>query len=101
VGRKLKKDLEKLGIGVQFSNKLYTSIYYPRLYQASRKTVLTAMKQNGHLQYFIDIHRDSRRRNKTTVRLNGKDYARISFIIGSINPHWKENEKLALQLHRE
>jgi stage II sporulation protein P len=101
VGRKLKEELEQMGIGAQFSNKLYTGVYYPRLYQASRKTVLTAMKQNSNLQYFIDIHRDSRRRKKTTIRLNGKDYARISFIIGSINPHWQENKKLALQLHYE
>lgn len=64
VSRKLKEELEKMGIGTQFSNKLYTGVYYPRLYQASRKTVLTAMKQNGNLQYFIDIHRDSRRRKK-------------------------------------
>ncbi|BCU81863.1 stage II sporulation protein P [Polycladomyces abyssicola] len=101
VSRKLKEELEKMGIGTQFSNKLYTGVYYPRLYQASRKTVLTAMKQNGNLQYFIDIHRDSRRRKKTTIRLNGKDYARICFIIGALNPHWQENKKLALQLHDE
>jgi stage II sporulation protein P len=99
VGNRLKEDLDRIGIGAEFSNKQYTNVYYPRLYQASRQTVLTAVKENKSLKYFIDIHRDSRRRDQTTINIHGKPYARISFIIGGANPHWKENEQFAKKLH--
>src|SRR5690606_25924260 len=71
------------------------------LYQASRKTVVEAMKQNADLEYFIDVHRDSKRRNKTTRHINGKPYATIAFVVGTANDNWEENEKFAREVHNK
>jgi stage II sporulation protein P len=59
------------------------------------------MRQNQDLQYFIDIHRDSQRRDKTTTTIDGKPYARISFVIGTAHDNWEQNLKLARQLHNK
>lgn len=69
---------------------------YYQAYDMSRKTVVEAMGRNHDLQYFIDIHRDSRRRKYTTVTINGVDYARVAFIIGGENAKY---EKICSLLH--
>jgi stage II sporulation protein P len=61
--------------------------------------VQTAMTNNRDYHYFIDIHRDSQRRDKTTVTINGKSYAKVAFIIGGKNPNYEKNAKLAKELH--
>ena len=43
------------------------------------------------LKYFIDIHRDSITKDKTTVVINNKSYAKILFLIGLENPNYQEN----------
>ena len=50
-------------------------------------------KQNTYksLKYYIDIHRDSITKDKTTVIINNKSYAKILFLIGLENPNYQEN----------
>ncbi|MDN4594777.1 stage II sporulation protein P [Polycladomyces subterraneus] len=100
VGKRLGEELERLGIGTEVSTAHYKEPH-PKLYRSSRKTVLAAMRQNQDLQYFIDIHRDSQRRDKTTTTIDGKPYARISFVIGTAHEDWEQNLKLARQLHNK
>jgi stage II sporulation protein P len=100
VGKRLGEELERLGIGAEVSTAHYKEAH-PKLYRSSRKTVLAAMQQNQDLQYFIDIHRDSQRRDKTTTTIDGKPYARISFVIGTAHEDWEKNLKLARQLHNK
>jgi len=100
VGKRLGKELERLGIGAEVSTAHYKE-EHPKLYRSSRKTVLAAMRQNQDLQYFIDIHRDSQRRDKTTTTIDGKPYARIAFVIGTAHEDWEQNLKLARQLHNK
>ncbi|GER66955.1 stage II sporulation protein P [Weizmannia acidilactici] len=105
VGEKLAQDLEDRGIGATSSTtdiqKLLVQNHmdYTQSYQESRTVVEAAMKNDRDLQYFIDVHRDSRRRKDTTVEINGKSYAKIAFIIGGENPNWEKNAKLAEDLH--
>lgn len=100
VGQRLGQELERLGIGAEVSTAHYKDAH-PKLYQSSRKTVLLAMRENRELQYFIDIHRDSQRRDKTTITIDGKPYARIAFVIGTAHDGWEQNLKLARQLHNK
>lgn len=106
VGQKLAEEMEKRGIGAEESNvdiqkKLAEKgMKYYQSYDMSRETVVEAMAHNRDLQYFIDIHRDSRRRKYTTVTINGVDYARIAFIIGGENAKYEKNLQLATELHR-
>ena len=100
VGKRLGEELEKMGIGAEVYTKPFQA-KWNRLYQASRKTVVEAMNQNNDLKYFIDVHRDSKRRNKTTHHINGKPYATIAFVVGTANDNWEENEKFARQVHNK
>ena len=43
------------------------------------------------LKYFIDIHRDSLKKDKTTIVIDGKNYAKILFIVGLENNNYQEN----------
>ncbi|SMO50570.1 stage II sporulation protein P [Melghirimyces algeriensis] len=100
VGKRLGKELEERGIGAQ----VYTGGFdadWNQMYQASREKVVSAMKQNDDLQYFIDVHRDSQRREKTTTSIEGKKYARIAFVVGTAHPHWEKNERLVRKLHKK
>jgi stage II sporulation protein P len=105
VGEKLVEELEKRGIGAEVSKVDIEAelrkkgMKYYQAYDMSRKTVVEAMSRNHDLQYFIDIHRDARRRKYTTVTINGVDYARVAFIIGGENAKYEKNLQLATQLH--
>ncbi|MED5078110.1 stage II sporulation protein P [Geobacillus stearothermophilus] len=105
VGEKLMEELEKRGIGAQVNKTdieaelLKKGMTYTQAYNMSRQTVLAAMKQNRDLQYFIDIHRDARRRKYTTTTINGVDYARVAFIVGGENAEYEKNLQLATELH--
>lgn len=105
VGKYLQKQLEKQGIGTLHSNKDYSSTIkdynWNYSYKYSGDTVKEAMTGNDKLQFFFDIHRDSAKRQKTTVTINGKDYAKVYFIIGHRNPNWRDNEKFAAAIHEQ
>lgn len=105
VGEFLAKDLEEKGIGVEHSainaaEKLHEKgLDANSSYQYSRGLVQEAMAGNHDLTFTIDIHRDSLRRDKTTVTINNKSYARLDFIVGEANPNFKQNLELAKELH--
>ena len=50
-----------------------------------------AKKNNPTLKYYIDLHRDSLTRDKTTLTVDGKSYAKILFIVGLENSSYQEN----------
>ncbi|WP_274363229.1 stage II sporulation protein P [Paenibacillus thermotolerans] len=103
LGERLQKQLEKNGVGAIHSGKDYAgtikNFNYNYSYKYSQKTVREALAVNSELEYLFDIHRDSQTRKYTTKTINGKDYAQIYIIIGQGNPHWKQNEAFAEQVH--
>ncbi|WP_312473606.1 stage II sporulation protein P [Neobacillus sp.] len=105
IGDQLKTSLEGRGIGTFIdktdiqANLNKKGISYTRSYQESGSVVQAAMASNRDLQYLIDIHRDSQRKDKTTVTINGNSFAKLAFIIGGKNPNYEKNEKLARELH--
>lgn len=64
---------------------------YNYSYQASRMLMEDAKKNYPSVKYFIDVHRDSLERDKTTVSINGKDYAKTIFLIGLENAKYEAN----------
>lgn len=64
---------------------------YSYSYMASRILMEDAKKNNPTLTYFIDIHRDSLTKDKTTITINGKSYAKTIFLIGLENEKYLEN----------
>lgn len=103
VGDFLAKELERKGVATLHSFENYAAAVngysYNYSYKYSRETVKTAMAENGKLQYFLDIHRDSQRHEKTTTEIGGESYAQVYFIIGHGNENWRKNEAFASSIH--
>ncbi|MFJ7974989.1 stage II sporulation protein P [Peribacillus sp. NPDC096379] len=105
LGLKLLQDLESKGIGSSLektdvqANLNKKGLKYTKSYQESRSIAVSAMDNNRDLDYLIDIHRDSKRKKNTTITINGKQYAKIAFVIGSNNPNPEKNIALATKLH--
>ncbi len=73
---------------------------FAQSYSESYKAVSAAAMENPGLKFFFDIHRDSDEpRSKVALTINDKTYARILFVIGTANPNYAENKKLAEYLH--
>ena len=68
-------------------------------YKASRIFILDKKNKYSTLKYFIDIHRDSVSKNITTININGKDYARILFVVGLEHNNYKDNIKISEDLN--
>ena len=64
---------------------------YSSSYKASRIYLEDTYKSNPSLEYFIDLHRDSLPHNKTYISIEGKDYAKIMFLVGLENPNYEKN----------
>ncbi|CAM3815365.1 stage II sporulation protein P [Mesobacillus zeae] len=106
IGDRLKSTLESKGIGTtvdktDITNKLNEkNLGFGRSYQESRSVVAAAMNQDKNLTYFIDIHRDGYRKDKTTISLNGQPYAKLAFVIGGEHANYEKNLRLATELHK-
>ncbi|MGG1814457.1 stage II sporulation protein P [Cytobacillus firmus] len=101
VGKKLKDELMKRGIGANHSTSNVTEELkkknwnYNYSYALSRETVKEVMAQNSSINYLIDIHRDSQPKKLTTTMINGKPFARLFFIVGKENINYERNLALA------
>lgn len=85
--RKIKDVLDKNGWNYRYS------------YNASRVYLEEASKNNPSIKYFIDLHRDSVGKNKTTTTINGKSYARVMFLVGLEHENYQKNLDLATRLN--
>ncbi|XJZ26285.1 stage II sporulation protein P [Bacillota bacterium Lsc_1132] len=100
IGDEIQSRLAENGIAAQVDKTdIMGKTTMPKAYQESGQVVQAAMASNRDLKYFIDIHRDSRRKSQTTVEINGQSYAKIAFVIGGKNPNYEKNLKLATDLH--
>lgn len=64
---------------------------YAGSYLASRTLLEKRKQEYPSLKYFIDVHRDSLPKSRTTVTINEKDYATILFIVGLENKNYQKN----------
>lgn len=85
--RKIKDVLEKNGWNYRYS------------YNASRVYLEEVSKNNPSIKYFIDLHRDSVGKDKTTTTINGKSYARVMFLVGLEHENYQKNLDLATRLN--
>ena len=105
VGKKLKDELMKRGIGTSHSTSNVTEELkkkdwnYNDSYSLSRETVKEVMVQESSIRYLIDIHRDSQPKKLTTTMINGKPFARLFFIVGKENKNYESNLNLAKELN--
>ena len=85
--RKIKDVLDKNGWSYRYS------------YNASRVYLEEVSKNNPSIEYFIDLHRDSVGKDKTTTTINGKSYARVMFLVGLEHKSYQKNLDLATRLN--
>ncbi len=64
---------------------------YYRSYEITKMFMTDAKNNYKTLKYYIDIHRDSLPRDKTTIDIDGKSYARVLFLIGLENDNYEDN----------
>ena len=74
---------------------------YYESYRASRVLLEQSIVKYPTLKYFIDIHRDSLEREKTTYQLNEKEYAKIIFIVGLENKNYQNNLELTERINQK
>ena len=72
---------------------------YYKSYDASRIYLDDTKTNNPSIKYFIDVHRDSLKRDKTTVEINGKSYAKTIFLIGLENDNYNENLEFTTKIN--
>jgi len=100
----LKEYLKDLGINAiveedDVTAKLHSLNWkYGYSYKVSRMFMESAKKENPSLVYFIDLHRDSSKYDKTTTEINGEKYAKILFVVGLDHDNYEPNLKLAENL---
>ncbi|MEW9671128.1 stage II sporulation protein P [Ammoniphilus sp. 3BR4] len=104
VSKKLSEELQKRGIKAKFDptdhQKLLkeNGLPYAFSYAQSLKMLKEATKEQN-IHYFLDIHRDSFPKEMTTTNIDGKSYARISFVVGKGHQNWEKNDEFAQKIH--
>lgn len=72
---------------------------YKSSYKASRYYIKSTIEKYPDLKLIIDLHRDSLEKEKSTVTINGKSYAKILFVIGTDYDTYENNYEVADKLN--
>lgn len=89
--------LNSNGIGTIFEEQNISvfleknNLKYYKSYDVSKSFIKEAIAKYPSLKYFIDFHRDSVNKKKSTISYNNKSYAKILFIVGLENPSYNIN----------
>jgi len=106
VGELLGKELEKYGIGAVVDKTNIGQLLKEKgwdtteSYAVSREIVQSAMASDSDIDFLIDIHRDSVRKDVTTVTINNKPYARVFFVVGKASRNFERSYALAEALDK-
>jgi stage II sporulation protein P len=106
VGKMLGKALERRGIGTNVDSTDIVQelnsrgLDFNSSYKLSGEMVKSARVDNKDLNVFLDIHRDSLRRNSTTKEINGENFARLLFVVGTGHQQYKKNLEFTEGLHK-
>ena len=68
---------------------------YSKSYQASRVFLESALNQYKNYKLIIDLHRDALPKKSSTIVINNKSCAKISFVIGEEHQNYKANLNVA------
>jgi stage II sporulation protein P len=105
VGKMLDKALEQQGIGTVSDSADIVGIleergiHYGEAYDVSREHVNEAKRKYRDLDIFLDIHRDSLRKEATTVEVNGDSFAKLLFVVGTGHSQYEKNYSFASRIH--
>lgn len=69
-------------------------------YKATREFMKNAMTQYQNLDLLIDLHRDAIPKASSTITIDGKNYAKVLFVVGLNNPNYQTNLDLSNQINQ-
>ena len=72
---------------------------YASSYKASRFYIIDTLNKYNNLDLIIDLHRDAISKDKSTVQINEKNYAKIMFVVGLEHDGYESNLELANKLN--
>ncbi len=72
---------------------------YASSYKASRFYALDTINKYNNLDLIIDLHRDAISKKNSTVEINGKNYAKVLFVVGLEHDNYSSNLDLATKLN--
>lgn len=99
----LKSKLEENGFHVTLEETDITSIIkknnlaYKDSYKITRDLLTKALKEEYDL--YIDVHRDSTKKEAATTTIDGKSYAKVMYVIGGKHDSYEENYNLVDKLN--
>lgn len=97
VGKLLGRALKRRGVGTIVDSTDIVQeldlrgLNYNSSYNVSGNQVRSALRDNKDLEIFIDVHRDSLRKDSTTTKINGSDYAKLLFVVGTGHEGFEKN----------
>ncbi|WP_251402867.1 stage II sporulation protein P [Ureibacillus chungkukjangi] len=104
VGKMLGSALESYGVGTKVDTSDIVQLLkaknldYGSSYDLSGEIVRAAQSENRNLDYFIDVHRDSLRKENTSIEINGLKYASLLFVVGTGHANYEKNLAFANEL---
>ncbi|MCM1990776.1 stage II sporulation protein P [Oceanirhabdus seepicola] len=99
VGKALSEELENYGINVIHDKTVHDNIDYNKAYEYSGITLQKYLDKYGDMDLVIDLHRDDvKNKSSVTTEINGKDVARIMFVLERGNQNFKDNYKVESDL---
>lgn len=101
IGEELKKELEdKYGIATLHDTTYHDIPKREGAYNKSRPTVQKYLKKYNTFQIIIDLHRDANvTRNKSTAIIRDKSYARVMFVVDTLNKNHTKNNITASKIN--
>ncbi|BAK81362.1 stage II sporulation protein P [Candidatus Arthromitus sp. SFB-rat-Yit] len=99
VGDVLKTELEKNYNIKVIHDKTIHNTSYLESYKRSAETLDKYLSEIEDFDLILDLHRDSlENKNLVTANIEGKNVAKIMFVVAHNNPNYLDNEELAMDL---
>ncbi|MEG0577202.1 MAG: stage II sporulation protein P [Bacilli bacterium] len=103
----LKEKLNEKGISTLVEEANFTEFIkinnwdYNYSYLASRYYIEEALKKYKTIKYTIDLHRDSINKESSSTVINGKEYAKVLFVVGMEHQNHQANLNLTTKINEE
>jgi len=107
VGKELSKELDKLDISTLHEETIFIQMTRDRklsfkdAYKVSREVLQQTLNDHKSIKMMLDIHRDSFKREESTININGVDYAKIGLVVSKTTENYEENKEFALEIHEK
>ena len=101
---KLKEELRNYNIDATVETKDIVgevkakNLAYKDTYKITRELVTSKMNEN--IVLYIDLHRDSVKREFTTAQVDDKSYAKMLFVVGGKHDTYKENYQVCDEINK-